>query len=78
MRGCVSDDEDAKQQTFAGSKKALIRSSETFAVTANVTMFMLKPIILRRMSKTAMELKTIAALRGSCMTAVYRVLESGK
>lgn len=76
----MSDDDDMTDHsvTFAGSKKALIRSSETFAVTANVTMFMLRPIILRRMSKTAMELKTMAALRGSCMTAVYRMSEPGR
>ena len=58
-------------QTFAGSKNVLTRSKETFAVTADVTRYMLSPIISRRMSKTVIELKTMEALRDSCMAAVY-------
>ena len=77
MRWDVSNEEGAMQtmlRTFAGSKKASIRSRETFAVTADVAMYMLRPIISRRMSKTVMELKTMDALRGSCMAAVYDML----
>ena len=60
-------------RTLAGSKNVLTRSKETFAVTADVTRYMLNPIISRRMSNTVMELKTMDALRGSCMAAVYSV-----